>query len=58
MENLSVVFQKQKRKKNRLSFITQFKIEFLLSFTSCRKLYRKFWSTKFLLITWNDEVST
>ena len=32
MKNLSRLFQKQKRKKNvkRLSFITQFKIEFLL----------------------------
>ena len=39
MENLSRVLQKQKRKKHmkRLSFITQFKIEFLLPFTSCRK---------------------
>ena len=37
MENLSGVFQKQKRKKQmkRLSFINQFKIEFLLQFTGC-----------------------
>ena len=38
MENLSGVFQKQKRKKKqmeRLSFINQFKIEFLLQFTGC-----------------------
>ena len=30
-----------KRKKERLSFITQFKIEFLLPFTSCRKVFGK-----------------
>ena len=43
MENLSRVFQKQKRKNHikRLSFITQFKIEFLLPFTSCRKVLGK-----------------
>ena len=43
MENLSRVFQKQKRKTNmkRLSFITQFKLEFLLPFTSCRKVLGK-----------------
>ena len=44
MENLSRVFQKQKRKKRhmkRLSFITQFKIEFLLPFNGCRKVLRK-----------------
>ena len=28
-------------KQKRLSFITQFKIEFLLPFTSCRKVLRK-----------------
>ena len=39
MENLSRVFQKQTNKKNmkRLSFITQFKIEFLLPFTGCTR---------------------
>ena len=43
MENLSRVFQKQKRKKNmkRMCFITQFKIEFLLLLTSCRKVLGK-----------------
>ena len=43
MENLSRVFQKQKIKKNmkRMCFITQFKIEFLLLFTSCRKVLGK-----------------
>ena len=43
MENLSRVFQKQKREKNmkRLSFITQFKIEFLLPFAGCRKMLGK-----------------
>ena len=43
MENLSRLFQKQKRKKNmkKLSFITQFKIEFLLQFTGCRKVLGK-----------------
>ena len=41
MENLSGVFDKQKRKKKhmkRLSFITQFKIEFLPQFIGCRKV--------------------
>ena len=43
MENLSRMFQKHKWKKSmkRLSFITQFKIEFLLPFTDCRKVLRK-----------------
>ena len=45
MDNLSKVFEKffKKREKNmtRLSFITQFKIEFLLPFTGCRKMLRK-----------------
>ena len=44
MENLSRVFQKQTNKKThmkRLSFITQFKIEFLLPFTGCRKVLAK-----------------
>ena len=44
MENFPRVFQKQKGKKKhtkRLSFITQFKIEFLLSFTSCKKVLGK-----------------
>ena len=40
MENLSRVFSKQKRKK-RLSFTTQFKIEFLLPFTGSRKVLAK-----------------
>ena len=40
MENLPRVFQKQtnkKKNKKRSSFITQFKIEFLLPFTGCEK---------------------
>ena len=43
MENLSKLFQKQKRKKNmkRLSFKNQPKIEFLLTFTGCRKVLGK-----------------
>ena len=43
VEYLSRVFPKQKRKKHMkiLSFITQFKIEFLLPFTSCRKVLGK-----------------
>ena len=46
MENLSRVFQKKNKKtkqKNmkRLSFITQFKIEFLPPFTGCRKILGK-----------------
>ena len=43
MENLSRVFQKQKRKKTHeeIEFITQFKIEFLLLFTGCRKVLGK-----------------
>ena len=44
MENLSWVLQKQERKEHmkRLSFVTQFKIEFLLLFTDYRKmLYEK-----------------
>ena len=51
MENLSRVFQKEKRKKTnknkqkknmkRLSFITQFKIDFLLPFSGCRKVLGK-----------------
>ena len=57
-KSFSGISKTKKKKKNRLSFITQFKIVFLLSFTSCRKMYRKFWSAKFLHITWNDEVST
>ena len=40
MENLSMVFFKKKNMK-RLSFITQFKIEFLLLFTGCRKMHGK-----------------
>ena len=43
MENISRVFQKQKRKKNmkRFNFITLFKIEFLLPFTGCKKVLGK-----------------
>ena len=40
MENLSSVLKTKKKKKNmkKFSFTTQFKIEFLLLFTSCRKV--------------------
>ena len=43
IDNLSKLFQKQKRKKHmkRLSFITQFKIELLRLFTGCRNVLRK-----------------
>ena len=42
MEHLSRNFQKRKKQNmKRLSFITQFKIEFLLPFTSCRKVLGK-----------------
>ena len=43
IDNLSRLFQKQKRKKHmkRLSFITQFKIELLRLFTGCRNVLRK-----------------
>ena len=37
------IFQKLKRKKHvkKLSFITQFKVRFLIPFTSCRKVLEK-----------------
>ena len=40
MGNFSKVFQKQKKRKkhDEIGFITQFKIEFLLPFTGCRKM--------------------
>ena len=43
MENLSSVFQNQKREKNmkNLNFITQLKIEFLLPFTGYREVLAK-----------------
>ena len=43
MENFSRMFQDKKEKKNmmKLSFMTEFKIEFLLPFTSCRKILEK-----------------
>ena len=43
MENLSTIFQIQTKMKHikSLSFITQFKIEFLLPFTGCRKCLEK-----------------
>ena len=43
MENLSRVFQKQKTRKKtkKLSFITRFKIEFLLLFFGRRKMLAK-----------------
>ena len=42
MKNLSGVFQKQEEKHmKRSSFITQFKIKFLLPFTGCRKVLGK-----------------
>ena len=33
--------KKEQKHRKRLSFITQFKIEFLLPFTSCRKVFGK-----------------
>ena len=41
MENLSSLFQKQKKKKSMKSFMTQFKIEFLLPFVDCKKMLGK-----------------
>ena len=43
MENLSSLFQKQKKKKKKYmkSFMTQFKIEFLLPFVDCKKMLGK-----------------
>ena len=41
MENLSRGFRKKNKNTKRLSFTTQFKIEFLLPFTNCRKVLRK-----------------
>ena len=44
MENNSRVFQKQKLKKRhmkRLSFVTQFKIDFILTFNGCAKVFGK-----------------
>ena len=41
MENISRVFKTKKIYTKRLSFITQFKIEFLLLFTGCRKVLGK-----------------
>ena len=43
MENFSRVFQKQKRNRNmkRLSFITQFKVQFLVPFTGYKKVLGK-----------------
>ena len=41
MEDLSRVFQKTKQNMKRLSFITQFKIVFLLAFTGYRKVLGK-----------------
>ena len=40
MEDLSKT-KKEKKHLERLSFITQFKIEFLLPFTGCRKVLGK-----------------
>ena len=63
MENLSRLLQKQKRKKKHLkglSFITQFKIEFLLPFTSCRKVLRKMpaWASRYNVLELGVWVST
>ena len=47
MENISGLFQEQKQKQTKkkhlkeLSFVAQFKIEFLLPFTSCKKMHGK-----------------
>ena len=54
MDYLSKLFQKQKKRKNtwkRFSFITQFKIELLLSFTSCRKVLGKIHVSR----SWNNK---
>ena len=49
MENLSSVFQKHKKEsEKRFSFITQFKIEFLLLFTGCEKVLGKMSAGVFL----------
>ena len=60
MENLSRVFQKQKRKKNmeRLSFMTHFKIEFLLPFNGLRRVLKNAWYGAFVtpLCHHNDAV--
>ena len=53
IENLSRVFQKQKRKKKHmkgLSLRTQFKIEFLLLFTGCRKVLGKMAASNGVLV--------
>ena len=51
MEHLSRIFQKRKKQNmKRLSFITQFKIEFLLPFTGCRKVLRKMPVCVFIII--------
>ena len=41
MEHLSRVFQKQKKNMKRMSSITQFKTEFLIAFTGCRRVLMK-----------------
>ena len=54
MDYLSKLFQKQKKEKKhmkRFSFITQFKIELLLSFTSCRKVLGKI----HVSLSWNNK---
>ena len=48
------IFQKLKRKNHmkKLSFITQFKIEFLLPFTGCRKCLEKCLLVNYLMLLW------
>ena len=53
MENLSRVFEEKQHMK-RLSFITQFKIEFLLLFTGWRQVVGKM-PELLLSISWNWE---
>ena len=50
-------FEKEKKMK-RLSFITQFKIEFLLLFTSCRKLLGKLFDVMLISVTFNSALAS
>ena len=61
MESLPRLFQKQKRKKTyeEMSFRTQFKIEFLLPFTGCKKKLGKMPDNKgYHLFCWTDIYET
>ena len=50
-------FEKEKKMK-RLSFITQFKIEFLLLFTSYRKLLGKLLDVMLISVTFNSALAS